>query len=226
MIADVGCGTGHALVGLARTLPAGTKLIGIEPADGMRERAAALAADTPAIEIKPGSFEQIPLEDSSVDFLFSIFAFHWSTDVEQGAREVARVVRDGGMIDLCFIGRDNGREFIRATSKIFLRYLGARGLLEAAQMRTQLTRDEAESLFAGAFGGDATVEVTETHITYYDTLERHWDWWVRIEGQFVSIPEDTRDACAADVKRALAGLEAEGGIPYTLHELRVRLVAT
>jgi len=30
-------------------------------------------------KIRDGSFEHIPLEAASVDYLFSIFAFHWTT---------------------------------------------------------------------------------------------------------------------------------------------------
>jgi len=63
----------------------------------------------------------------------------------------------------------------------------------------------------------------ESYETYYDSLEGHWGWWVRIEGQLVSIPPNKRAACDREVQRALAGLVEEKGIPYTIHCLHVKL---
>lgn len=54
-------------------------------------------------------------------------------------------------MDLFFIGRDNGREFIQKTSGIFLKYMGPALLLDSARLRKQLTRDAALQLFASVF---------------------------------------------------------------------------
>ena len=221
VVVDVGCGQGQALAELAAGAP-GTRFVGVEPAEGMRECAVNTTRDCPNVEIVDGSFECLPLEDQSVDYLFSIFAFHWVTDLEGSVRELKRVLKPGGSMDLYFIGRNNGREFVRATTPIFLKHLGAKGLLDAAALRKQLTLEEARTLFAGEFG-ESRLEVSESHDTYYDTLEGHWGWWVRIEGQFVQIPPDRKEQCDADVKAALARLDTDQGIPYTLHELHVRL---
>ncbi len=222
MIVDVGCGTGQALVSLADRLPETAQFVGVEPAGGMRERAEAMTRGKGNIRIRDGRFERLPLQSESVDYLFSLFAFHWTTDLDRSVRELARVLKHTGSMDLFFIGRNNGREFIRATSSVFLKYLGPHGLLESAKMRKQLTRDQAHSLFVGAFG-QSRVQVSEDTRTYYDTLDGHWGWWVRIEGQFVNIPPEKRTQCDHDVLNALAALQTDRGIPYTLHELHVRV---
>ena len=47
--------------------------------------------------------------------------------------------------------------------------------------------------------------------------------WVRIEGHFVQIPPAKKQACDAEVKKALLSLAEPEGIPYTIHQLHVRL---
>ena len=221
LIVDVGCGVGDHLAELSRHAP-DAEFIGIEPANGMRDRALETTRDCANVKIVDGRFEGLPVNDHSVDYLFSIFAFHWVTDVEKSVGEIARVMKPTAAMDLTFIGRNNGREFIKATTPIFLKYLGAKGLLEAAAMRKQLTMAEARDSFARHFETNR-LSVSETFNTYYDTLEGHWGWWVRIEGQFVEIPPDKKTECDDLVREALAGLETDRGIPYTLHELHVRL---
>ena len=221
LVVDVGCGTGHAVAELAAGSPR-ARFLGVEPAEGMRLRAASLAEGQDNVTIVDGRFESLPMDAASVDYLFSVFAFHWTTDVEQSAAELSRVLSPRGSMDLFFVGRRNGWEFIQATSSIFLRYLGAKGLLDAAKMRQQLTREQAEALFV-AHMGEWKVTVEETERTYYDTLDGHWGWWVRIEGQFVQLPPDRREECDREVFDALSALETERGIPYTVHELHVRV---
>ncbi|MGZ4416792.1 MAG: class I SAM-dependent methyltransferase [Gaiellaceae bacterium] len=221
-VADVGCGTGRELAQLAAASAATVEFIGVEPAPKMREVAAARTAEHPNVRILPGSFEELPLEDDSVDYLYSILAFHWTTDLERAVSEIRRVLRAGAEMDLFFIGRENGKEFIRATTPIFFRYLSPATMLKAAGLRKQLTLAQASELFQGAFPGpDLTVD--ESFVTHYDTLDGHWGWWVRIEGQFLDVPPATRSECDAAVREALSRLAGERGIPYTVHLLHVGL---
>jgi hypothetical protein len=84
-----------------------------------------------------------------------------------------------------------------------------------------LTRDETLTRFSKAFHpGQLTAQ--ESYLTYYDTLENHLRWWVRVVGQFVSIPPAKRQQCDHEVRNAIATLEEPGGIPYTIHQLHVR----
>lgn len=220
-VVDVGCGSGRALIALATQSAGAQQFVGIEPAENMRYLASRLAAPYPSIRILDGSFERIPLETGTVDYLFSILAFHWTTDLEQSARELRRVLKPSGEMDLFFIGRQNGQEFIRATTTIFHRYMGPIELLKSASMRKQLSMSAAQDLFGRWFGNG--VSVRESFDTYYDTLEGHWNWWVRIEGHFLRMPADKRSQCDHEVKSVLASLQTAMGIPYTIHMLHVQL---
>lgn len=221
-IADMGCGTGRALFELASRDREGRQFVGVEPAENMRALALELTRGHSHIRFLEGSFEQIPLESQSIDYLYSILAFHWTTDLTRSAQELARVLKNEGEMDLFFIGRNNGQEFIRKTTPLFLKYMGPVALLRSAGMRQQLTKDEALQLFGKAFPS-RSVAVEESYDTYYDTLEGHWTWWVRIEGQLVDIPAQKRSECDRAVKAAMATLQTPEGIPYTIQMLHVKI---
>jgi ubiquinone/menaquinone biosynthesis C-methylase UbiE len=222
LVLDVGCGTGRALWHLACNSRPGIQFIGIDPARNMRNRATERIKQNRYIKILEGSFEKIPLESWSVDYMYSIFAFHWTTDLEASVKEISRVLKPTAELDLFFIGRNNGREFIQRTSPIFLKYMGPALLLDSARMRKQLKKEETFQLFAAALPQER-LSVEESYETYYDSLEGHWGWWVRIEGQFIGIPSDKRETCNREVREALLSLAGERGIPYTIHRLHVML---
>lgn len=224
-VLDVGCGTGRALEELASAAGPGVQFLGVDPAENMRALAADRTRDFPNVSILDGCFESLPLASRSADYVYSIFAFHWTTDLDAGVRELARVLKPEGDMDLFFIGRNNGREFIHKTTSIFLKYMGPALLLDSARMRKQLTKEAAHQLFSKGFP-ETQISVEESYQTYFDTLEGHWGWWVRIEGHFVKIPGDKKQACDADVKEALLSLAEPQGIPYTIHQLHVRLRRT
>ena len=228
-IADVGCGTGWGLLEIAGRIGPDVCLTGLEPAENMRRRAAALVAAYPNVRVLDGRFERMPLKTASIDYLFSNLAFHWTTDLDSSVAEIARVLKPEGEADLTFIGRHNGEEFIRATTPIFLKHMGPARLLESAAMRKQLTLQATRDLFGKQFDTPSQPRrctVEETYTTVFDTLDGHWHWWVRIEGQFVSLPPDKREACDREIRQALARLEGPQGIPYTLHLLHVRICGT
>lgn len=221
VILDVGCGTGRALVRLAAN-KSGVRFIGIDPAENMRQVAMKRAATQSCIEILDGCFERMPIASASIDYLFSILAFHWATDLRASVREIARVLKPNAEMDLFFIGRNNGREFIQKTTAIFWKYMGPARLLASARLRKQLTREEALGLFSEVFER-GRLSVEESYETYYDTLEGHMAWWVRIEGHFVQISPEKRRKCDEAVQDALASLAEPLGIPYTIHLLHLQL---
>ena len=221
-VAEVGCGTGRALVHLAARGHPARRFIGVEPAEEMRRRAQAITRGLPNVRILDGAFERLPLERASVDYLFSIDAFHWVSDPQLALTEMARVLKPSGEMDHFFNGRDVGREFIQATTPVYMTYLGLGRLVEAAKMRHRFTRDEARVRFADAFGPER-VQVDEVYETYYDTIEGHTRWWVRFEPQLLAIPAERRGECEREVRAALAALETDRGVPYTLHQLHVRI---
>jgi len=222
LVLDVGCGPGRDLEHLASQSGPDVQFIGLEPAANMRTIATARVQKYPNVRILDGSFEEMGLETDSVDYLYSVLAFHWTTDLNQSVNEISRVLKPTGEMDLVFTGRYNGPEFIEKTTPIFRKYMGLASLIESTKMRKQLTKDAANQLFIKQFNQPG-LTIEETYETYYDTLEGHWSWWVRAEGHFVKVPPHRREKCDQEVKQAIASLANDKGIPYTVNLLHVKL---
>ena len=220
-VVDAGCGTGTALVDLAPRLGPSTKLVGIEPAAGMREIASRRASGLPNVTVLDGRFEALPLADRSVGHLFSIHAFHWVSDVEASIAEIHRVLAPDADLDVFFAGRGTGQEF-RGTSPILLRHLGLAEWLASAKLRKQLTLEEAREAFGKGMPG-RDVHVRELVQTHFDTLEGHWAWFVRLEGHFAGLEPAAREECFREMREALRALQTDAGIPYTTRILHVSL---
>ena len=106
IVVDLGAGTGLLTRALASR--AG-HVIAVEPDARMR---AVLAARSPAVEVLAGRGEAIPLPDASADAVFVSSAWHWM-DATRAAREVARILRDGGRFGVLWTGRDRTTPWLR-----------------------------------------------------------------------------------------------------------------
>jgi SAM-dependent methyltransferase len=95
---DLGCGSGYWLPGYAGEA---AQVIGVEPDPRLVPLAA--ARDHRA-RVLPGSAEQVPLPDESVDVVHARFAYFFPPGCDAGLAEVMRVLRPGGA--LVVIGND------------------------------------------------------------------------------------------------------------------------
>lgn len=93
MVLDFGCGTGNYANLLQKATNA--KVFGLEPSDGMREKA---AAKNPNVILVKGNHENIPFEDSFFDFIYMTDVIHHVSDVDQMFREFFRVLKKKGSI--------------------------------------------------------------------------------------------------------------------------------
>jgi SAM-dependent methyltransferase len=93
---DVGAGTGRLSVPLVR---AGYDVVAVEPLERMRTILAQAIGVERALE---GSAEALPLADASVDGAVCTDAWHWF-EGPRAADELARVVRPGGGVVVCFL---------------------------------------------------------------------------------------------------------------------------
>ncbi|HVH45116.1 MAG TPA: beta-ketoacyl synthase N-terminal-like domain-containing protein, partial [Labilithrix sp.] len=220
LVVDVGCGTGLALKHLRGRAPASTQLIGVEPAEQMRLLAQRRLTGDEGIEVRDGRFEELPLADASVDYLFSLWAFHWVSEPERAGAELRRVLKRDADLDLWFVGLNTGAEFARVTGDVLRRYVDGETRLRAASTMTSFDRDVVERVFS--FFETSGLTVTEETATHYDSLERHWAWQVRSEAIYSVISPEERHRFDVELRAALAGLGDERGIPYTRHSFHVR----
>jgi len=95
-ILDIGCGTGRLLRRAAEHWPR-ARLTGADPAEGMVQEARRL---TPGAEFQVSLAESLALPDGYADLAFSTASFHHWQDQQQGVRQIARVLRPGGIFVL------------------------------------------------------------------------------------------------------------------------------
>lgn len=92
-VVDLGAGTGHLAVPLARL---GARVHAVEPARAMLD---VLEADARGLEIVPvhAAAEETGLEGGAFDLVLLADALHW-VDPDRGGREVARLLAPGGAL--------------------------------------------------------------------------------------------------------------------------------
>ena len=92
IILDVGCGTGLDLktysdLGYSR-------LYGVDPSEKSLELARKILSAS--VELRTGTFEEIPYEDGYFDIVVSRHVLHYSNDMNKSTMEVSRVLKKGG----------------------------------------------------------------------------------------------------------------------------------
>jgi len=98
---DIGCGVGTHM---ARLLERGFEVQGIEPSAEMRALA---VGRVPADLVSDGSVLQLPQADASLDFVYAIEVFRYlnARDNALGHREIARVLKPGGVYFGTYVNR-------------------------------------------------------------------------------------------------------------------------
>ena len=101
-VLDIGCGTGPYL-GLIQD--AGHEAFGLEPAQGMRERA---TADHPLADVRDGVASALPFADGEFDLVMAIEVYRYlsAPDISAAYREAWRVLRPGGRFFFTMVNRD------------------------------------------------------------------------------------------------------------------------
>lgn len=90
---DLGCGTGFHLPRWAGTARSVT---GVEPHPALAAIAGRRTAHLARVRVLPGSAQDLPLPDASVDVVQVRWAYFFGPGCEPGLRELSRVVRRGG----------------------------------------------------------------------------------------------------------------------------------
>jgi SAM-dependent methyltransferase len=104
-VLDIGSGSGTDALIAAGMVGAGGRVIGLDLTEAMRDklRANAAAAGMANLEVLAGNAEAIPLPDSSVDVVTSNGVLNLVPDKPRAMREIARVLRAGGRLQLADI---------------------------------------------------------------------------------------------------------------------------
>ncbi|MGD9936109.1 MAG: class I SAM-dependent methyltransferase [Methanoregulaceae archaeon] len=97
---DIGCGTG---LFVERYIERGGQGIGLDISQKMIERGRDRA---PSADWTVGTGESLPFQDNTFDAVSSLLAFSYFKDPQGMLAEVYRVLRPGGRVALCTLGRN------------------------------------------------------------------------------------------------------------------------
>jgi len=167
VVADVGCGNGAYLAGLASRGFAG-RVIGADLSAGMlaaarqRARAALVVADADAL----------PLRDGATDLTLACHMLYHVPDPAAAVRELRRVTRPGGRVVVVLNGADHLTELkalITATDGPDAQPPGERLRLDAGEA---LLRTVFSSVIRHDFRGELRVPGTEPIAAYVRSMNR------------------------------------------------------
>lgn len=203
-VADVGAGTGKLTRAVVEL---GADVVAVDPDADML---ASLRENVVGVPTFAGTAETLPLPDAALDAVVMGQAWHW-VDPVLGSREVARVLRPGGVLGLVWNIRDDRVEWVR-------RLTDAMGMANAER-----------------FIADGGPELAEP----FCALEhRAWEWqWLVTLPQLRDLVASRSDVITADAERraridaavdevvaSVPGL-ADGktvAMPYVTHAFRAR----
>ena len=149
-VADIGCGNGIYLAGLARRGHAG-RLLGIDLSPGML---AATRAAVPGAGLAAGDAAAFPLADGAADVTLAAHMLYHVPEPRAAVAELRRVTRPGGQLLVVL----NGTDHLAELRQLIVAAAEARGPATAevvaayeASLRS-MTLDEGAELLAAAFG--------------------------------------------------------------------------
>lgn len=131
-ILDLGCGTGAALSELRAHWPQ-ARLLAVDAAwpmltvaqtqsqpasSGMLGRLRSAWRQARPPELVCADAGALPLADGSVDLVFSNLMLQWCDPIDDAAREIARVLRPGGVLTISTFGPDTLRELRMAWAQV------------------------------------------------------------------------------------------------------------
>ena len=95
VVGDLGCGSGHLSVLLA---PFVSKVIGVDAATSMLERAKARLGASSSVDLRSGDLEALPIADGELDAAIISLVLHHSPEPKRVLAEAMRVLKVGGRL--------------------------------------------------------------------------------------------------------------------------------
>jgi SAM-dependent methyltransferase len=184
---DVAAGTG-ALA--RRLLGHADRVIAVEPDERM---AAVLARRLPQVQLLIGRAESLPLADASADAVFVSSAWHW-LDHETAVHEIARVLRPGGLLGICWTSLD------RESARGRMLWEAGRELLPRRRERGERHRPEDIRLPEGAPFGPLQIARLRAG---WRVSPHHLAEVIGTYSSVITLPEAERERLLAQVRDAV-----------------------
>lgn len=121
VVLDLGCGAGSDLLQASRRAGLTGRVIGVDMAEAMIDFARRNLASADAInaEVRRGILEDLPVTDSSVDWVISNCAINLSPNKPQAFLEIVRVLKPGGRVSIADIVAEELPDWVLRSDALF-----------------------------------------------------------------------------------------------------------
>ena len=196
IVLEIGAGTG---IFTQQIVDEGVTVVAVEPVRGMRER---LVDSVPAVDVREGTAEALPVGSASFDTVVVAQSFHWF-DWEPALNEIHRVLRPGGHLVTVWNVKDGDTDWFEAYMEIVDRHAGD-------------TPRHADMRWRAAIDGDRRYElVDDWHVDHPRPTDRDGVVARALSTSFIAaLPDDDREQVATDLRRALEGITEPLHFPY------------
>ena len=225
VVADIGCGTGFAYDILYEKIKNDNrKFIGVEPAKGMLDLAIDKFKSNANFSFHEGTFAKIPLEDNSVDKIISTLALHWVPSLDDSIKEMKRVLKSNGSIEIMMTAKDDGEGFKKPIIAAMQKHLNFKQIMKASTLSQRVSPTHIKRHFSKEFdlGNDYTLTVDNVKKVIYGTFDQHMKWWKSRSEQIIYEVEN-KDKFMSDLNETLETIKTDQGIPFDLSILHIKL---
>ena len=225
VVADIGCGTGYVFEILTKKYKEKKiKFYGIDPAKGMLKVANKKIKDKRTKFIN-GSFEKIHLKNNSVDRVISTLALHWVKSIDKGLKELKRVLKSKGSVDILMIEKNDGKEFKKLVFRVMKNFLSNKQIFNAANLINRVTKKEITKKIIKYFDlkKDYNLSVKIKKKLIYGNCNDHIKWWQARSLQIISEIKNKK-LFINTLKKELDKFKTKKGIPFDLSLLEIHLL--
>ena len=224
VIADIGCGTGYVFELLTKKYrKKNIKFYGIDPAKGMLKIANKKIKDKRTKFIE-GSFEKINLRDNTIDKIISTLALHWVESIDKALKEIKRINKPNGSIDILMIEKNDGKEFKKMVFRVMKKYLSNKQIFYAANLIKRITKKDLVNKFSKYFDlkNNYKLSIKTKKKLIYGSCTQHIKWWKARSLQIISEIKNKKLFIDA-LKKELDKFKTKKGIPFDLSLLEIHL---
>ena len=171
-----------------------------------------------------GSFEKIYLKKNSVNRIISTLALHWVKSIDKSLKELKRVLKPKGSIDILMIEKSDGKEFKKLVFKVMKNFLSNKQIFCAANLIKRITKKELANKFSKYFDlkNNYKLSIKTKKKLIYGNCTQHIKWWKARSLQIISEIKNKKLFIDA-LKKELDKFKTKKGIPFDLSLLEIHL---